>query len=255
VIIAVTGGGIVVIPSLLVLLRLSVAGRLGEYSADGGSVDPGNGRVRTPGLHRARAGRLAIACLVAGFGFLTVAEVGWRTRSVWPCCSRRSRSASPRLRRGFSRATNLRAARAQEPPWGSSEHSTTLPAPAVDAERLDGARRYALAPSAHGHRTSAGSGRLSPDSPSLLLAPVGSLKVAAWPYSTPSISPSATDAELGRRAAAGDAQARRELIERYVPLARRLALRYRSSGEPPDDLIQVASPTWPPEALARARVW
>ncbi len=77
VIIAVTGGGIVVIPSLLVLLRLSVAGRLGEYSADGGSVDPGNGRVRTPGLHPARAGRLAIACLVAGFGFLTVAEVGW----------------------------------------------------------------------------------------------------------------------------------------------------------------------------------
>ena len=43
------------------------------------------------------------------------------------------------------------------------------------------------------------------------------------------------DAELGRRAAAGDAQARRELIERYVPLARRLALRYRSSGEAPDD--------------------
>jgi RNA polymerase sigma-B factor len=49
------------------------------------------------------------------------------------------------------------------------------------------------------------------------------------------------DAELGRRAAAGDARARRELIERYVPLARRLALRYRWSGEAPDDLIQVAS--------------
>ena len=49
------------------------------------------------------------------------------------------------------------------------------------------------------------------------------------------------DAELGRRAAAGDAQARRELIERYVPLARSLALRYRWSGEAPDDLIQVAS--------------
>src|SRR2546423_6869654 len=49
------------------------------------------------------------------------------------------------------------------------------------------------------------------------------------------------DAELGRRAAAGDAQARRELIERYIPLARSLALRYRWSGEAPDDLIQVAS--------------
>jgi RNA polymerase sigma-B factor len=49
------------------------------------------------------------------------------------------------------------------------------------------------------------------------------------------------DAELGRRSAAGDARARRELIERYLPLARRLALRYRWSGEAPDDLIQVAS--------------
>jgi cytochrome bd ubiquinol oxidase subunit II len=77
VIVAVAGGGIVVIPSLLVLLRLSVAGRLGDYSADGGSVDPRNGPVRTPRLRPARAGRLATACLIGGFGFLTVAEVGW----------------------------------------------------------------------------------------------------------------------------------------------------------------------------------
>ena len=77
VIVAVAGGGIVVIPSLLVLLRLSVAGRLGESSAGSGSVDPRNGPVRTPGLHPARAGRLATACLIGGFGFLTVAEAGW----------------------------------------------------------------------------------------------------------------------------------------------------------------------------------
>ena len=77
VIVAVAVGGIVVIPSLLVLLRLSVAGRLREYSADGAPVDPRNGRVRTPGLHPARAGRLATACLIGGFGFLTIAEVGW----------------------------------------------------------------------------------------------------------------------------------------------------------------------------------
>src|SRR4051812_4399938 len=78
VIIAVAGGGIVVIPSLLVLLRLSVAGRLGDDSVDGGSVDPRNGRpVPTAGLRPARAGRLATACLIGGFGFLTVAEVGW----------------------------------------------------------------------------------------------------------------------------------------------------------------------------------
>src|SRR4051794_12056284 len=50
------------------------------------------------------------------------------------------------------------------------------------------------------------------------------------------------DAQPGRRAAAGDAQARHESFERYLTLARRLALRYRWSGEPPDDMIQVASP-------------
>jgi RNA polymerase sigma-B factor len=45
------------------------------------------------------------------------------------------------------------------------------------------------------------------------------------------------DAQPGRRAAEGDAQARHELFERYLPLARR----YRWSGEPLDDMIQVAS--------------
>jgi cytochrome bd ubiquinol oxidase subunit II len=77
VIVAVAGGGIVVIPSLLVLLRLSVAGRLGDYSADGRSVDPCNGPVRTRGLHPVRAGRLGTACLIGGFSSLTIAEVGW----------------------------------------------------------------------------------------------------------------------------------------------------------------------------------
>jgi cytochrome bd ubiquinol oxidase subunit II len=77
VIVAVAGGGIVVIPSLLVLLRLSVAGRLGESSAGGGSVDPRDGPVRTPLLQPERAGRPATACLIGGFGFLTVGEAGW----------------------------------------------------------------------------------------------------------------------------------------------------------------------------------
>jgi RNA polymerase sigma-B factor len=39
----------------------------------------------------------------------------------------------------------------------------------------------------------------------------------------------------------GDHAARDELIERYMPLARSLALRYRRATEPLDDLIQVAS--------------
>ena len=44
-----------------------------------------------------------------------------------------------------------------------------------------------------------------------------------------------------RRVQCGDARAREALIERYMPLARSLALRYRRASEPLDDLIQVAS--------------
>src|ERR671914_2010598 len=49
------------------------------------------------------------------------------------------------------------------------------------------------------------------------------------------------DQKLMRRHRDGDARARDELIERYMPLARSLALRYRRASEPLDDLVQVAS--------------
>jgi RNA polymerase sigma-B factor len=49
------------------------------------------------------------------------------------------------------------------------------------------------------------------------------------------------DERLARRWRAGDARARERLIERYLPLARSLALRYRHSTEPVDDLLQVAA--------------
>jgi RNA polymerase sigma-B factor len=49
------------------------------------------------------------------------------------------------------------------------------------------------------------------------------------------------DQQLMRRNQGGDVHAREELIERYMPLARSLALRYRRASEPLDDLIQVAS--------------
>ena len=39
----------------------------------------------------------------------------------------------------------------------------------------------------------------------------------------------------------GDLGARERLVERFLPLARQLARRYGSAGEPLDDLIQVAS--------------
>src|SRR5215208_3267091 len=49
------------------------------------------------------------------------------------------------------------------------------------------------------------------------------------------------DQRLMRRVQRGDGRAREALIERYMPLARSLALRYRRASEPLDDLIQVAS--------------
>ena len=49
-----------------------------------------------------------------------------------------------------------------------------------------------------------------------------------------------TDHELQRRHLRGDKRARNVLVERHLPLARRLALRYRDRAEPVADLIQVA---------------
>lgn len=50
------------------------------------------------------------------------------------------------------------------------------------------------------------------------------------------------DAALFERLrSARDAHAREQLIERYLPLARRLARRYQRTDEPMDDLVQVAS--------------
>ena len=39
----------------------------------------------------------------------------------------------------------------------------------------------------------------------------------------------------------GDLAAREELVQRLLPLARRMARRYRRSDEPLDDLVQVAT--------------
>jgi RNA polymerase sigma-B factor len=57
----------------------------------------------------------------------------------------------------------------------------------------------------------------------------------------PSAEPAGADRQLFVRCRDGDAHAREELILRFVPLAQRLAQRYRRSGEPADDLAQVAS--------------
>jgi RNA polymerase sigma-B factor len=49
------------------------------------------------------------------------------------------------------------------------------------------------------------------------------------------------DRALFQRLAEGDPIAREALVERYLPLARSLALRYQRTAEPLDDLLQVAS--------------
>jgi RNA polymerase sigma-B factor len=49
------------------------------------------------------------------------------------------------------------------------------------------------------------------------------------------------DRELFLRYRDGDVQARDQLVERFLPLARQLARRYQRASEPLDDLLQVAS--------------
>src|SRR5688572_7120683 len=61
--------------------------------------------------------------------------------------------------------------------------------------------------------------------------------------------PSGTDARgrleermlLRRYCETRDERIREDLVERFMPLARSLAMRYRGGGEPLDDLVQVAS--------------
>jgi cytochrome d ubiquinol oxidase subunit II len=74
--VAVLGGAIILFPSLALLFRLTLGGRLG-HAHDEHAAPPGPRRdlvlAAAPGL----LGRVAAACLLAGFGLLTVAEAGW----------------------------------------------------------------------------------------------------------------------------------------------------------------------------------
>jgi cytochrome d ubiquinol oxidase subunit II len=72
--VAVVAGGVILFPSLGVLFRLLLRGRLDHAGAEGGIEPPPGTPIDTrPVL----MGRLAAALLIAGFGFLNVAEAGW----------------------------------------------------------------------------------------------------------------------------------------------------------------------------------
>jgi cytochrome bd ubiquinol oxidase subunit II len=76
VVIAVLGGATILFPSLALLFRLVLAGRLDHGPGDAERPLAATASV----LAASRAGllgRVAGACLLAGFGFLTVAEAGW----------------------------------------------------------------------------------------------------------------------------------------------------------------------------------
>jgi cytochrome d ubiquinol oxidase subunit II len=86
VIVAVVGGGIILFPSLTLLLRLTLGGHLlhhpsGEPAepAEPPRAEPRPGPSGPPlvPLAPGLAGRIAAACLIGGLGLLTAAETGW----------------------------------------------------------------------------------------------------------------------------------------------------------------------------------
>ncbi len=75
VVVAVLAGAVILFPSLALLFRLVLRGAL-DHAEAGASRPPPVGRLLSasaPGL----LARAAAACLLAGFGFLTIAEAGW----------------------------------------------------------------------------------------------------------------------------------------------------------------------------------
>jgi cytochrome d ubiquinol oxidase subunit II len=74
VLIAVLAGGVILFPSLTLLFRLTLAGRLG-YAAPTVEEEPAG--VEQPQPSMPRAARLAAASLLGGIGFLTIADADW----------------------------------------------------------------------------------------------------------------------------------------------------------------------------------
>jgi cytochrome d ubiquinol oxidase subunit II len=77
VVIAVLGGGALLFPSLALLFRLVLSGRVGHGPAGEQDTSALGGRALVAALRPGLAARAAVACLVAGFGLLTVADAQW----------------------------------------------------------------------------------------------------------------------------------------------------------------------------------
>ncbi len=73
VIVAVLAGGAILFPSLVLLFRLTLGGRLGY----GGEPLGRPAQQAAVAFREGLLARVAVACAVAGFGFLTVAEASW----------------------------------------------------------------------------------------------------------------------------------------------------------------------------------
>jgi cytochrome bd ubiquinol oxidase subunit II len=74
IIVAILGGGVILLPSLGLLFRLTLGGRLGQSSST--AVGP-TGGGKGPLAPSTRSARVTAASLLAGVGFLTVANAGW----------------------------------------------------------------------------------------------------------------------------------------------------------------------------------
>jgi cytochrome d ubiquinol oxidase subunit II len=73
VVVAVVAGGVILFPALLLLFRLTLAGRLQGTEAEAPPAAHDRGGLANPGP----LGRVAIACLIIGFGLLNVANAQW----------------------------------------------------------------------------------------------------------------------------------------------------------------------------------
>jgi cytochrome d ubiquinol oxidase subunit II len=73
-VVAVVAGAVILFPSLALLFRLTLGGRLGHAGAAGGEPFLRGGGTLRRSVH---GGRIAAASLVAGIGFLTLADAAW----------------------------------------------------------------------------------------------------------------------------------------------------------------------------------